>query len=279
MSRSLHSTTTRNARGRRSGDAAMRATALPPAQRVFFERAYGHDFSQVRVHTDPAAQALAQSMRAKAVTSGEDIAFASGRYQPDSMSGRTLLGHELAHVAQQRQVGGGASAQAEVQARSAAQTANAGGSVSPAALGSVAPGLHCDPDDSAKDPGDTARKAGPALPQFKLSTPGPIDWLKLRESFDTRGMRLSLRDADSIEAESRRIAGQLEVFGIGQNFKLNYGLGTLTRDDIINIGLSRQLEDRLGSENPNSWDRMDKDWKQSHPDGFATPILSKTWKF
>jgi hypothetical protein len=272
MNRALQSTSRYSASAKRSSGAPARATSLSPAQRVFFERAFGQDFSQVRVHTDAAAHALTDALGAKAVTRGEDIAFAPGHYQPDSTPGRTLLAHELAHVAQQRR-GSGASAQAEHQARSAAQTVAQGGSVAPEALGGARPGLYCDPDDDAKKRPETP------LPPLKLTTPGPLDWLKLRESFTSRGTRLSLRDADSIEREASRISDQLAVFGIGPNFKLDYKLGTLTRDDIINLGLSQQLEDRLGAENPNAWDRMNKDWKLANPGGWSTPILSKTWKF
>lgn len=257
---------------RRSSDAAT-ARPLPAAQRSFFESAFGQDFSQVRVHTDAAAQTLTGAMDAKAVTHGEDIAFAPGRYAPESGAGRTLLAHELAHVTQQRQ-GGGAPAAAEQHARSAAQTVASGGQVNTVSLGGADPGLHCDPTDDNKPwtPG------GP-LPKFKLSTPGPLDWLKLRDPYTSRGQQLTLRDADSIEQEAQRIRNQLAVLGIGPSFKFNYGLGTLSRDDIVNMGLGVQLDNQLGREQPNSWDRMNFDWKNAHPDAFQTPFITKSWKF
>jgi hypothetical protein len=37
-----------------------------------------------------------------AFTMGNEIYFAQGRYQPDTLQGQQLLGHELAHVVQQR---------------------------------------------------------------------------------------------------------------------------------------------------------------------------------
>ena len=67
---------------------------LPASTRAFFEPRFGADFSHVRVHTDPRAEEAAKSIGAKAFTLGNDIAFASGQYSPDSAEGRTLLAHE-----------------------------------------------------------------------------------------------------------------------------------------------------------------------------------------
>lgn len=266
------------ARRHRPLSSAAPARPLPEAQRSFFETAFGQDFSQVRVHTDPSAGDFARLMRAKAVTSGEDIVFAPGRYQPGTVQGRTLLAHELAHVAQQQRGGSTGSSQAEPRARAAAETVAQGGEVSPESLGGAQQGLYCDPEDDKKKT-ETPWKPGSSLPPLQLTTPGPLDWLNLRQSYGSRGMRLTLGEADSIEQEARRIADQLAVFGIGPSFKFDYKLGTLTRDDIINLGLSRQLEDQLGRENPNAWDRMNKEWQLAHPGGWSTPILSKTWRF
>lgn len=65
-------------------------------------QSFGHDFSDVRVHSDSLAGALAQSVQARAFTTGADIFFAGGEYRPGSASGRELLAHELTHVVQQR---------------------------------------------------------------------------------------------------------------------------------------------------------------------------------
>ena len=246
---------------------------LPAAERAYFERAFGEDFSDVRVHTDASAATLASALHANAVTKGDDIAFASGRYRPGSTQGRTLLAHELAHVAQQRR-GGGVASQVEPRARSAAQSAAHGGRVEPSALGGAQEGMHCDPDDKNKV--DTPSPA--SLPPLKLTTPGPLDWFALQQSYRSRGLRLELRDAQTIEKESQRISDQLGLFGITPGFKLNYGLGTLTYADLINMSLSKQLENQLGAENPNSWDRLNRQWQLANP-GFTTPILSKTWTF
>ncbi len=72
---------------------------LPDGVRRHMEAALGADFSSVRVHVGPQAERIG----ALAFTIGSDLYFAQGRYQPDTHQGRQLLGHELAHVVQQRQ--------------------------------------------------------------------------------------------------------------------------------------------------------------------------------
>jgi hypothetical protein len=79
-----------------------RGRPLDADTRAYFEPRYGHDFSRVRVHTDQQASETARAMDAAAYTVGSQIAFAGGRYQPETAAGRRLLAHELAHVAQQR---------------------------------------------------------------------------------------------------------------------------------------------------------------------------------
>jgi len=67
----------------------------------FFRSRFGFDFSHVHVHNDHTASESAQSINALAYTSGSDIAFAAGQYQPGTEAGRRLLAHELTHVVQQ----------------------------------------------------------------------------------------------------------------------------------------------------------------------------------
>jgi hypothetical protein len=65
------------------------------------EHRFGHDFSHVRVHTGDMADRSARDITAHAYTSGHDIVFAHGQYEPSQRSGRRLIAHELAHVLQQ----------------------------------------------------------------------------------------------------------------------------------------------------------------------------------
>ena len=78
---------------------------LDSGVREFFEPRFGHDFSQVRVHTGGRAGQSAQEINSRAYTSRNRIVFAPGEYAPNTGEGRHLLAHELAHVVQQRRSG------------------------------------------------------------------------------------------------------------------------------------------------------------------------------
>lgn len=72
--------------------------ALPRALRTGLESAFGASLRDVRIHQ----AALVSAPGVVACTRGPDIYFAPGRYDPGSEAGRDILGHELAHVLQQR---------------------------------------------------------------------------------------------------------------------------------------------------------------------------------
>jgi hypothetical protein len=74
---------------------------LDKAVRDSFEPRFGCDFSKVRIHDGAHAAESALAVHAHAYTVGNDIAFAAGRYAPQSEEGRRLLAHELAHTVQQ----------------------------------------------------------------------------------------------------------------------------------------------------------------------------------
>lgn len=71
---------------------------LPDQVRAKMEAAFGMDFSDVRVHVGHEAT----SIGAIAYTWGTNIHFASGQYNPHTIQGQKLLGHELWHVVQQK---------------------------------------------------------------------------------------------------------------------------------------------------------------------------------
>jgi hypothetical protein len=75
---------------------------LDTATRAFFEPRFGHDLGDVRVFTGPDAARSAQQINARAYNVGRNVVFDNGEYAPNTSSGRALLAHELAHVAQQR---------------------------------------------------------------------------------------------------------------------------------------------------------------------------------
>jgi hypothetical protein len=70
--------------------------------RATLENAMGEDFSSVRIHDDAEADGLSDAVSAAAFTTGSDIFFRQGKYDPAGSEGRKLLAHELTHVSQQR---------------------------------------------------------------------------------------------------------------------------------------------------------------------------------
>jgi hypothetical protein len=74
---------------------------LPDGLRGQMESEFGSDFSSVRVHTGKQSDALNESIGARAFTTGRDIFFRDGEYEPESTDGKEVLAHELTHVIQQ----------------------------------------------------------------------------------------------------------------------------------------------------------------------------------
>ncbi|EIL97800.1 hypothetical protein UUA_14067 [Rhodanobacter thiooxydans LCS2] len=111
------------------------------------EAGFGHDFSDVRVHTSDVAHASARTIHALAYTSGQHLVFADGQYAPGTSSGRRLIAHELAHVVQQHHLSnqpmaiGEAESALEQQADQAAErvlSGNSAGRLSGAARAMIA---------------------------------------------------------------------------------------------------------------------------------------------
>jgi hypothetical protein len=92
---------------RTGGADALETEARLAAGQVLAAGAEGpaFDLSAVRIHADAEAGALTRTMRAAAVTVGDDVYFAAGRFRPDTRPGRALIAHELTHVQQQRRDG------------------------------------------------------------------------------------------------------------------------------------------------------------------------------
>ncbi len=72
---------------------------LPSGIKEQMESALGADFSGVKINEGNEASAV----NALAYAQGNDLHFAPGQYKPETEEGRSLLGHELAHVVQQRE--------------------------------------------------------------------------------------------------------------------------------------------------------------------------------
>jgi outer membrane protein OmpA-like peptidoglycan-associated protein len=74
---------------------------LPEGTRASFESRFGHDFGGVRVHIGTRAAEAASEINALAFTTGADIYFGAGRFNPGTPEGDRLLAHELTHTIQQ----------------------------------------------------------------------------------------------------------------------------------------------------------------------------------
>ena len=75
------------------------ANKMPEGVQAKMEAAFNADFSDVNIHVG----SQASDVGALAYAQGNDIHFAQGKFDPHSNSGQELLGHELAHVVQQRE--------------------------------------------------------------------------------------------------------------------------------------------------------------------------------
>lgn len=75
-------------------------TSLPDSTRLDMARRLGHDFADVKIHTDARAGQSALEVAARAYTVEKHVVFAPGEYQPENADGARLLAHELVHTLQ-----------------------------------------------------------------------------------------------------------------------------------------------------------------------------------
>lgn len=83
-----------------------RGSSLPGELASTVGARLGAELGGVRVHTDARADRLSRALGARAFTSGRDIFFRRGAYEPGGGFGRRVLVHELTHVVQQGGAGG-----------------------------------------------------------------------------------------------------------------------------------------------------------------------------
>ena len=85
-------------------DEVLRSPGQPlnAATRASMEACFGHDFSEVRIHTDVREEESAEAVLARAYTMGHEIVFGHDCYAPHTPTGQGLLAHELVHTIQQQ---------------------------------------------------------------------------------------------------------------------------------------------------------------------------------
>jgi len=67
---------------------------------IQMQKSFQTDFSDVNIHKN---SKTAKNLGALAFTQGNNVHFAPGQFKPDTKQGKELIGHEFAHVVQQRQ--------------------------------------------------------------------------------------------------------------------------------------------------------------------------------
>jgi Domain of unknown function (DUF4157) len=94
---------------------------LPENVRVMLETKWNTDLSKVRIYTNSSADGISRKLNAKALTTGNDIFFRAGGWNPTSLEGLQLIAHESWHTLQQAnglvQAGVDQSASLETEAR------------------------------------------------------------------------------------------------------------------------------------------------------------------
>ncbi len=70
--------------------------------RLFMEKRFSTDFSNVRIHNDSNSAELNRQLNSQAFTRKNTIYFNRNKYNPETPQGKKLLPHELAHTVQQK---------------------------------------------------------------------------------------------------------------------------------------------------------------------------------
>ena len=185
---------------------------LDPGTQTLMESRFGHDFSNVRVHTDTKAAESAQAVSALAYTVGRDVVFGPGQFAPATGLGTKLLMHELTHVAQQSESGivnlsnlrlGPTENACERQAETYANTPN---------------------DNNARtlqNPGDTAIVQRVPLPELQevqgISTPQPVNAQRGRD----RSTNFQLQSVNVIFLPDRRSRARDMANRAETSFRIN----------------------------------------------------------
>lgn len=92
---------------------------LPGAVKRNMEHKLGEDLSDVAIHTSGESADAADGLNARAFTTGRDVHFGRGQFDPSSKDGTKLLAHELTHVVQAKRGGEAVARSAEPEASEA----------------------------------------------------------------------------------------------------------------------------------------------------------------
>lgn len=174
-------------------------SALDPKTRYGMESAFGADFGGVRVHTDAQADTLNRSLNARAFTTGKDIFFRKGEYNPGSSGGKELLAHELTHTVQQ-----GANGMQQSQS-------DPSPTLSRVAEKSVQRDIGFEFETNSVMTGKTNRRQALPIGGFPDALSGTTAWNDPRRTRVEKGKTLLRRNDIEIQADDRPNGSDLEA--------------------------------------------------------------------
>ncbi|HEX8922836.1 MAG TPA: DUF4157 domain-containing protein, partial [Pyrinomonadaceae bacterium] len=185
------------------GRAGSGGQSLPKQIRSSLEKQFQAPLASVRIHDNPTASSLTRKQHANAMTIGEDIHFAKGRYRPFETRGQQLLAHELTHVLQQRQSGSRNSVSAsEAEARAFAERSVNGG-----ALPMVRQGIRASQSAPLLDPSRAREVLEDELDDIICNVKNA--WPHIRTA--TQNERDDIRNDPVLERNIRRRSSEMEL--------------------------------------------------------------------
>jgi len=211
--------------------AGSSGSSLPGDLRSRFEASLGADLSGVRVHTGAASAQAAGAVGAHAYTTGQDIHFAAGTYDPSSAFGVHLLAHEVAHTVQQQGAAprrqhklevSGPEDSAEVEADRAADAMVAGRQAE----------VSAGPTIAARKPSGAAAIKVTVIAPVSAGNPIVFDAVDYRELY----RQISERAATS------KCAGQCDCGKLGCNYTTKGTTGTPEQaDDVVEATFTTKI--------------------------------------
>ncbi|OUL31315.1 hypothetical protein BV372_20350 [Nostoc sp. T09] len=218
-------------------------SSLDKGVQQHLEQSLDTDLSGVQIHTNTEADRLNKSVNAIAFTSGQDIFFSAGSYNPSSSEGKHLIAHEVVHTVQQ-------------------------------ANGAVA-GKATDAGVSISDPSDAFEQEAEQVADRVMRMPD-LQAKELADSnFSTTPNRLpdsslQTKSRDKLQLQTKEISRQASP--LESNFKINHDI-SLTSSTPLTIQrqvANRQNPETAGSANARVKQQMNQALKQDQtnsPDG------------
>ncbi|WP_229779667.1 eCIS core domain-containing protein, partial [Deinococcus knuensis] len=200
------------------------------------EQGLNHDLSRVRIHDDAEADKLAKGVNAIAFTTGTDIFFQAGQFNPNTQSGLELLAHEVTHTVQQSQgrVGKGIDPDAGLETEAQA-------------MGSRLAQMKPVTEPLRRAPAMSRISAGLAV-QRQYQTPLVFSNSQTKTALSLGGTGQAWEDAGA----ATQIAVQMVPARLKQQFKdmpttLTAGLQIMVRDIALTLGVSTAVGAAIGA--------------------------------